>query len=458
MSDTAETQADTSSVPSFVDHAASKADFESLIPLELREAVAKAEAEAEEVKSDEEETEVEAEPVKKASEVLLEDTPVAPEPEVEISDEELDLSAANIEKLLQEDDVEAVKVKPVDETPFWHEDEDYKGFLEKYNYAQIDNSALDNVIKAASEKAAVENKKYVESLQQQIEQHRSKAQAVAEENQRLKNIERSAYFDNLPETIETYSKPMNKAVGEITRILKTEGINVSPSAILTAGDRTAVTKLLENVQIPDEMNTQLVNHWRNYKELEFNYVNDKNAALENMKASINTAINSNTRDNILQTSLTRLLQENPKFKYIDEAISQEALDPNSPVASIISNAKGNFQTILDAIANPTEFSRNTEWLHGLSSYFLKAAHNQHVEQEYGKLQDQIKEKDVSLNKLLKAYLKLRDSAKGITNAKGAVHKVGARGRGKSSKKQEEEALRQMEGLLSGNVKVEEILG
>lgn len=446
-------------VPAFVNAAATSGSLDDIIPPELIEAVQKGSEDTED--QDEEDTTEVAKPASGTEvfedELQPKETASSEEPVVIGEDEELDLSATNIDKLISEGDVEAIRKKTEGDTdtPFWHDEEEYKSFLEEYHYVDLDITKLDTIIKSAAEKASVENKKYTDGLQQQIEDYKGKVQAAEAEKERLKTIERAAYFDNLPETVDKYSKPMNTAVSEITRILQTEGVNVTNTRLLAAKDRTELTKLLENSDIPDEINTQLVNHWRNYKQLQFEYLTDKKSSMENMANSLNTTITPEVSDNVLKTSLVKLLRADTKYGYIDEAI-KDGLDPNSDVAEVISKAKGNFLGILDAVANPTEYSRNTDWLENLSTFFLRAAHNENIEPKYNSLRSELQEKEASLKKVVNAYLELRNSARGISGATGGAYKVTPRTKATAAK-EDKAVIEELEGILSGDIKMDDIL-
>lgn len=388
-----------------------------------------------------------------------ESTPEEPVQATPVEEEELDLSEENINKLI-EGDIDTLKtVKPEDDTPEalnFDEDEYVKKFKETYGYVEFDKDGneLTDMLRSVAESAALKNKTYQNSINKELEETKSKLAKLEEKDVRFKSIERGLYFDQLPETISKYGEPMNHAVSEINRIITTEGLPVSIGQVIGAKDRKQVNEYLKDVDLPDGVHTQLMNHWRNYKDTDHIYRTAKNAAVTKLKSSTSTSISDEVLVNVVETAVNNRIKTDPRFKYVDDAIS-EGLTVDHPVMDVISKTKGNLSQIFDAIRNPTDYAKDLEFQENLADFFLQAAHREAIEDKYYELQNQYKSKESDLKRLAKAHLELKRSMS--RESEGAPVSIRAKGVSRKQEDTEAEKMESFKDLLKGEINLEDLI-
>ena len=371
-------------------------DIDSLIPEDLRVAADK---------SEESDTELEA-----SSPEPIRDVPESDTKEQEI-EEDLDLSADAIDRLISGDaDALAKKEETTEEVPFWHEDEEYNSLVNRYGISQEE---VDKLIEKVSDSKVLENKNYVEGLRGEVEELKRKTEGSDEEVERLRAVEKAAYFDNSVEVKEKFVTPMSESLKEIKNILDLEGSTVSLQKIAGTKSRADLTKVLQEDSFDDESFKKIVDSWRNYREIETNYLTAKEEAQKDLSKYLDTAISDESANNILKNSLADFLKADEKYNYINEGIKQN--DEES--LNILGLAKNNFFTLLQAFKNPSNSVKNQDWLKNLATFMFDSAHNSNIQQKYYKVNTELEQSNQKLRKLAVEYKKLANSGKGIRGVK-----------------------------------------
>jgi hypothetical protein len=439
-------------------------NVDDLIPAELRQA---AEA-AENPDTEEEEDDSPAAPVPPTRQQAQEDDeedikdegeePSAPIVANAADDDELDLSPEAIQKLIK-GDPDAIK-KPkaaaaqADSKPFWHEDEEYKELVSELEDYGVDPEAIDKLIRKVSDKSVVDNGKLLTGLETKLAEKERLTEEQKLQINRLQQIERALMFDESDETKEKYLSPMKSASTEIRNILSREGVNIPVTQLLTAPDRTAMINLLKDAKLEDGDLSRIANQWRNYKDLEMGYFTARDLAAKDLKKAITVSISPEVTTNILKNTLSDFAVSDPRFDYINTAI-KEGLAEHPEVNNIVARARNNFQAIVDAMSNPTQFAHNQKWLGNLAKFFFESAHHKHIEDKYYDLDKKYKATEKSLRELAVNYQKLAGSARGITGKAAGVGKLNASSRKRSSDDQAD--VEQFEALLKGKAKLSDII-
>lgn len=368
-------------------------------------------------------------------------------------DEDLDLSPENIDNLIK-DPNNIVKKPQEDEKPSWHEDNTYKQLLTKLKFSNITPTQIDKIIVDAIDKKVLKDADERNTLSTELEQLKTKDQLQSAEIDRLKNIERTAFFDTMPETQKTYREPLGQLQQSMKAVLDMEGANVSVQQIVSAKNKAEFTELTKDIDFDDATLTKLTNYWRSYKELEFKYVEDRKSAQQNLRKHLSFNISDENANNLFKSSLIEFSRSDERYAYVRKAI-QEGLVGHEHVSKILGIAKANFLNIIRAVSNPVDYSKNVTWLDGVAKFALDAAHSAHVEDNYGEVVKQNEALTTNLKKVIKAYKQLYGSAKGITGKKGTIvnNAQHRNGNDESSKKDKED----FEKLLSNRLDVSEIL-
>lgn len=370
-------------------------------------------------------------------------------------DEDLDLSPEAIDKLI-EGDLEATKKKEKEaDTPFWHEDEEYKTLTQRLKKLGIKEDKIDNLIQKVSDKRVTDNANILSGLEDQLEQEKKEKESLATQLQRLKAVERSAHFDTAQETQDKFVIPMQESAREVSNIFNREGIGVPLNDFFAKRNITEAVKLLEGVDLPDKDLANIRNQWRNYKELETSYLAARSSAEKDLKKALNSKISQDTVINILRNSLASIIPTDPKYSYIREAI-QDDISKHEDVSNAIGTAKSNFQNIVSALEAPSEYLHNERWLEELGKFMYDAAHNKLMEKRLHDLTVRNKKVEDSFKKFVKHYKKLASSAGGIIGSNGVAKGPEAKN-SKSTKKEEDKTLREFEALLKNPNKITEIL-
>lgn len=368
---------------------------------------------------------------------------------------ELDTSPEAIEKLLA-GDPDAVEKKQTDSDedpptpPPWHEDEEYKKLLTRATAANIKQDELDKIIEAAADKKVLDKAAYIEGLQTKTAELEKIKDMSQSEIARLKRIERAQFFDEQDEIKEKYIKPMTANIREFQRILNLEGHPEHLTKVLNAKSKVELETII-NESLPtlsDENLVKLKTTWTNYKESEFGYNKDKNAAQEDGRKAMSTSLTPEQTQEILRRGIAEFIKASPKYSYLDKAIA-EGIEKHPDAQEVIQMAKKNFVNMKEALANPSDHVHNPEWMHMLSQFLLDAAHNRHIESKYEVLQRSFAEKEELLTKVTAAYRELVKSAKGITSTKGGT--AVAHVNGASGKDNPERALAEFQKVLDTGI-------
>lgn len=371
----------------------------------------------------------------------------------EDDDDELDLSSDNIDKLIDGDN-DAVNKKPVQDTkPHWHEDPTYKELTTKFKFSNITPEKIDKLILDAIDKKVLTDSEERNTLNIEVEQLKSSDALKSAEIDRLKNIERTAFFDRMPETNETYFKPMVQLETSMKAVLDMEGTSVSLQQILAAKNKAEFTETIKDIDFDDATLQKMTNYWRGYKELQFKYLEDKKTAQTNLRQHLSFNIPDDAANKLFSTSILDFSQADERYSYIKKAIN-EGLQGHEHVGKILHAAKSNFLQIIRAISNPVDYSKNVKFLDSIAKFTLDAAHSAHIEDQHKSLQEQNKILQTNLVKVVNAYRKLKGSAEGITGKKGPLVRTNKEnGHDRASKKD----LEEFQNLLSNKIGVADIL-
>lgn len=436
--------------PAAVVNTDGSADFGSsmtdLLPPELVAAVNK----NKEVKATDKAPEKEAAPhQEKASEDIVKDITTN-----EPSEEDVDIS--DIDGLIAgKTSVKASEDTP--EVPDWHETEEYKNLIKKVGFVNgIKNDDFDKVIKAVVDKKIIESETYKNGLEEKITKAKQTEENLKSEIDRLKNIEKDAFFDNLEETKTKYAEPMSAAAREMIKILDINGVKTDINKLLLAKNLTEFTNLLKNENLDDTDTTQVKNLWRTYQESHRDYIAAKNDARNNLKQHMSSNIPEETVKKIMGSTIAEAMKRDPRFEYIKNGIAQDEYPKE--VTQVLSRAQQNFANIVQALSNPIDSARNSAWLQRLSEYTLDASHNA---AEAAKVPEIIKQKmelEVNLKKLAAAHIKLMNSAKGINGANGISRGVSANGSSSDEQASKEQKAAELKKIIDGTGDISDFLG
>lgn len=371
------------------------------------------------------------------------------------ADKDEPLSDEDIEKLLSGEESET-EGSSGEDTRFWLEDEEYKEVEQLFDTVGADKSLLDKLLASVSDKKAVQSSTYIEGIQKELETSKSSLSAIKEENDRLRVIEKGVSFDKDPEVITKYREPIAQALTEIDKILKRESVEVSLDAVGNAKNTTELTSLLDSYDIPADQKTKLVNHWRNFKDLEQEYLVSKKQAIENMEGSLNSKVSEKLLNGVLKNTMKDVATADKKFAYITDALAKgvQGLKDNPAAEKVVALAKNNFAEMVKAIQDGRESIRDTAFLSDLASFMIDAAHNKVKEEQVVSLESQLTKKNELLKKLASEYKALKNSARGITGKPGHV-KTGSTNGNHYEKSEDEEGFKE---FLSGKKSLEDFLG
>lgn len=376
-------------------------------------------------------------------------------------DDDLDLSPDSIEELLK-GDADAPKAKKElekkiksGEEKFWKADKEYKNLISRLPFGGVRVEDLDEFIQTTLDKRVVDNTELLNTLESEKVQLEAKREADLAEIQRLRQVERSTRFDALPETHENYIKPMQEAGKNAKNILELEGISTTNvHQLFLAKDRAHFNKLLENEDISDDAKQKLVNHWKDYKKLLFEYENDKKEAQLNLSKYLQTNIAPETANKVLRNSLVELLEKNPKYQPLAEAINDD-ISKHPGMSKVVESARNSFMNFVSVLSDPSSAVHDENWMNGLAKFIYDASFNQQVYNDYTELQQEHQATQEQLKKMVKAHRKLLKSAKGITGEKGAPARMARNGNG--SLPERDKAAKQFEDFISGRVEVDDLL-
>lgn len=388
-------------------------DIDEIIPAELKEAIAK---DTSLLPSDERVIE---EP-KKAKRVLEEEEVIVDEvvpdkkrPAYEIPEQDEDILGVedDIDEILGLKKTEDTSEK--EEKPFWTELEAYKPLAEGLRFSGLKDDSLNTFVKEVVDKAVIDNSKYKQSLESKLNKYESELLIKDKEIGRLKNIEKSAFFDGLPETQEKFIKPMTSDLTEIQKILQYEGIDINPAKIVTTANKAELAKLFKDTTITDDDFNNIISHWRSYRDTLYHYNNEKGQAQKDLSKSLKTDIADDVISSIVKEVVEDVTTNDEEYSYIKEAL-MEGADKHEDVAEIIANSHNNFYKLVKALGNPTDFARDPNWLRALAIHELQHSHRKAMTNKYYNLKKEYDIQKEKLVKVAKAFKKIKGAGSGIS--------------------------------------------
>lgn len=350
------------------------------------------------------------------------------------------------------------QVEEVEAPPFWKEHEVYKQIVDKLKYAGVPPTQIDMLITEVSDQKTIENGKYVTGLEDKIKTFEKDQDDFRNEVMRLKEIEREAVFETLPETAKKFIEPMTEAANSIRHILQTEGANMTVSQVLNSKNRTELTNLLKNFDFTDDQLTSLVGQWRGYKDSQGSYDEARKQARVNLATKLAHNITPEKASNTVRDALIDLMGNNVEFKYMREAIDA-GLDKHKDVGEVIGKAQVQFNSMARALSNPHDFVKDPNWLRQLAKHTIENAHNERKAVQVTQLQVENAKKTQEVEALSKALLQLSEAAKGSVKSGASQAFSGQHGGGNGSQKSDEKAdlAGNFKKFLSGEVSVEDLI-
>lgn len=420
-------------------------NLDELIPAEFRSIIE--EEEKLESGASKDEPKPEPEPTSNSSiEPVVEDVP------------DVDIDKLDIDKLIKGEDIdEDDQSDSVDDdeeddesSQFWHQDDKFKTIAEKLRTYGESTEELDALLQDVSDRKVLDTSKYTSDLKSRLEEIEKARDFEKAELERLKNIEKLAYFDSAKDTQEKYIVPLRGALDNIKKTLEFQGVGLDVEDLMKAKDRLSFNNILSGYDIDDDAKVTLYNNWKDYIELSSLYTEKRKEASLNLGNYLNTTISDDIKNSVMNTSLTEFVDSDEKLKYIREGLDK-GIENNDEIKAIIANGRENFVNILDVLSDPSTHVHNREFLGKLAKFMWNNAHTNHVANKYYKLQQTYEKRDQDFKKLVKAYKDLAKSAGGIPSISGGSFPRG------ESKDSMESAYKEYEDLKSGKISVMDIL-
>lgn len=374
----------------------------------------------------------------------------------EEDEEELDLSTEAVNKLITEGDTQAVVKKPAGapnaQIPSWKEIPEYKEISKKAKVAGVKAEDLDNLIQKVSDTSKIESSTYLQNLTKERDDLKNSISARDAELIRLKEVEREAFFDTAQETQEKYTKPMHAAFDAVQKIFNTEGINVPVTKILAAKNRTEFNEALSDVTLEPEDMTRVINYWKQHRDLQEGYSRDRMESRTRLAKQMNLEISPERVKSVLRASLQDLIKQDD-FSYIRDAIAND-LKNHPDVSGVLAGANKDMQNLVLAISNPVDHIHSGTFLTNLAKYAIDNADAKFHRAKYKIASQELVEKNILLEKLVREYRKLKGAAKGIAGNKNNGKPVSGRTRSSSDDKVTQE---QYEKFLNDKLGIDDIL-
>lgn len=349
--------------------------------------------------------------------------------------------------------------EPEEEKPFWYEDEDYKKLVEADMLpASYNQESLDSLIQKLVDKKVTEYNEKVTGLETQVADLNKQKDLSDKSISRYKNIEKSAFFDNLPEVQEKFVKPIQENVQNLQQIFEREGVSTTLAKALQAKSINDLDKLLEENDLPKEVYQQITSNWRSYKETFNLYNSEKTKAQGDLTKYLQTGIGDEIANELLNQSLDAMLKSDDKFGYINDVIIK-GLDKNNPeheeAVKVVQTAKSDFNNVIKALSDPIATSRDTAWLGKLADFFFRSAHNERIESKYYDLVKTNKDNETKVVRLATKLRELLDSSRGITGPTSVGMKTPIKSNGHIP--QERDIKEEFEALLADDNMLDDIL-
>lgn len=377
------------------------------------------------------------------------DSKDSPEEKVEASEEE----GEEIDKIIKEHSPDQEdEPEPEPEKPFWKDHDIYKSIVDKLTYAGVPAAHMDKLLQEVADSKTIENGKLITGLETRVAEKDQLLQEYKDEFIRLKDIERSAFFDSMPETAESFISPMQTARSIMQNIIERESIPVPLDQLLATKNKSEYTRLLESLDIDDVAYNQLTNQWRNYKELQDQYLVASKEAKENLGAKLKLNITPERESQILKNTLQEAVATDDQMRYIEHAVV-DGLDKHAPVGKLLADYQTHFKSLARALSNPQDYVTSNRWMTSLARFVLKAQHDALQSSQYGMLKADYDKKMHEMQTLVKAYVDLRGEAKGQLKSNGSRGPVVNGKHVDSDSKKDAEAFQK---FLKGDLKFEDL--
>lgn len=411
-------------------------DLDALIPKDLREATEKAGL-------------ADPNPSTLAAEEPPEDEdgqPGAPDPFA-------DVDAIVKEIMPGDDDGEGQEAKP-----FWMEDDNYQQ-LERYmSHHGLPTEMLQKFAQDLADRGTIDNGKLVGGLETEKKELQEKISEYENEIIRLREVEREAIFETLPDTDEQFARPMQNAADNIKNILDIEGASVPLAKILMAKNKVELNDLLSNIDLDDRNLNAITNQWRMYQETKKNLDTARGQAKQNLKDKLSLNIPRDRATDIMRKSLIDMTTSDERFKYIQTGI-REGFDKHEHVAKVIHTANKNFEALLGAVTDPHSVVRSPKQLKSLADYALRSAHNNYFANQVPELQEKLTRAEDRMRKMAEGYTALKNAAKGKTGNNGLPFqpRTHTNGAAKPYKNQEDKDADTYADFIAGKIKFDKLL-
>ena len=343
--------------------------------------------------------------------------------------------------------------------PFWAENQHYKDLQNHLNYNGTPLSLLEKFARDIADKSTIDNGKLVTGLENEKRSMSAKIADYENEIIRLREVEREAVFDLLPETEEQFSKPMQTSAETIKNILDIEGSPQSLSKILQAKNKTELNQVLRDVDLDTQQLANVTTQWRLFQETKKSLDDARGEAKQNLKGKLSLEIPPERATDIMRKTLIDLMTTDEKFKYIQTGIN-EGIENHEEVGQVLSTAQSNFSAMLSAITDPHSVVRNPAKLKQIATYVVKAAHNNYYANKVPDLQSKLTQTEEKFRKVAEAYVSLKKAAGGKVGNSGLPITGRANGNGTTHSPAKVEADKDAENyakFLVGDAKLEDLL-
>lgn len=343
-------------------------------------------------------------------EAAAEPTKTKPLPEEDLTDEEEVKRQEQLEKILGEGK-EGTEEEEIDtETPYWEDLEEYKKLkteLQGYGYG---TEAINKVLEQVLERKSLENNEVLKKLNNQIleKEQRLKDQQLAVD--RANGVEKNLYFDNSEYAQANYHIPGNKLRNEVVQALTLEGAEEAFQDVMQAKNKNEALAALKDYELDQDTLTVVLDKWKQYTVLKGQYDADKVEAQKNLGNALKTNLPKQVRDSIF-TEVIQGLNNDPEFEDLSAAIKSQNKEYLNGVVGV---AKSNFESILDALSDPTRAITDKEWLRHVAGVFVDASHKTEAFNKYEALKAKTKETDSTIKLLVSELKRLRSGNEGIS--------------------------------------------
>lgn len=379
-----------------------------------------------------------------------------PLPEEELTDEEEIKRQEQLEKILGEGKEGTDGEEEIDsETPYWEDFDEYKKLkteLQGYGY---NTEAINKVIEQVVERKGIENNEVLKNLNDQIleKEQRLRDQQLAID--RANGVEKNLYFDNSEYAQANYHIPGNKLRNEVSQALTLEGAEEAFQDVMQAKNKTQALAALKDYELDQDTLTVVLEKWKQYTVLKDQYDADKKEAQQNLGNALKTNLPKQVRDNIF-TEVIQGLNNDPEFEDLSEAIKSQDKEYLNGVVGV---AKSNFESILDALSDPTRAVTDKEWLRHVAGVFVDASHKTEAFNKYEELKFKHRETESTVKLLVSELKRLRAGNEGISRkGRSPVMGVPVNTNGKdNSEKPVDINVEKAKKIFKGDFDLDEIL-